>query len=137
MRLDQPWPWRMLASGEFEDAWTTGTQDEREGAYVRLIALHRDWQALGARMICTMDNLGSAGRPGASHANFYELWEIPTPELAHDLLDAVWSTQSGPPLTKHFSLRITIGKPIISIERDLGGPQQATMATAAGEMPPV
>jgi hypothetical protein len=37
----------------------------------------------------------------------------------------------------HFSLRVSIGKPIISMERDLGGPQLATTASAEGEMPPI
>ena len=74
---DQPWPWRMLVSGVFEDAWMTAIGDERQQAYVKLIALHREWQSRGARMLCTMDDLGSAGRPGTERANFYEVWETP------------------------------------------------------------
>lgn len=34
-------------------------------------------------------------------------------------------------------MRISVGNPIISMERDLGGPQLATTATAEGEMPPI
>jgi hypothetical protein len=134
---DQQWPWRMLVSGVFEDGWMNATGDEREQAYIKLIALHRDWQARGARVICTMDDLGSAGRPGTERANFYEVWEIPTPEVVHDLLENFWSNKHGSPLTAHFSLRISVGKPIISMERDLGGPQLATTARAEGEMQPI
>ena len=137
MSTDEPWPWRMLVSGVFEDAWMTATGDERQQAYINLIALHREWQSQGARMICTMDDLGSAGRPGTDRANFYEIWEIPSPAIVHDLLDPVWSNKHGAPLTAHFSLRISVGKPIISMERDLGGPQLATTATVQGEMPPI
>jgi hypothetical protein len=137
MTDQQPWPWRMLISGVFEDGWMNAEGDERQQAYVKLIALHRDWQARGARLICTMDDLGAAGRPGSERANFYEVWEIPAPDLIHDLLDGVWSNRAGAPLTAHFSLRVAIGKPIVSIERDLGGPQLATTASIEGEMPPV
>lgn len=127
----------MLVSGVFEDRWMQATADERQQAYVHLIALHRQWQEHGARLICTMDDLSSAGRPGIDRANFYEVWEIPYPALAHDLLDGIWSNDEHIPLTASFSLRVSIGKPIISMERDLGGVQPATTAQAAGEMPPV
>jgi len=127
----------MLVSGVFEDGWMTATGDERQQAYAKLITLHRNWQSRGAHMIVTMDDLGSAGRPGTERANFYEIWEIPSPEIVHDLLDEVWSNKQGTPLTAHFSLRISVGKPIISIERDLGGPQVATTARIEGEMPPI
>ena len=137
MNTDQPWPWRMLVSGVFEDGWMNATGEERQQAYVRLIKLHREWQARGARLICTMDDLGSAGRPGTERANFYQTWEISSPEVVHDLLDGFWSNTHDVPLTAHFSLRISIGKPIISMERDLGGPQLATTASAEGEMPPI
>jgi hypothetical protein len=137
MSAEQGWPWRMLVSGVFEDRWMQATGDERQQAYVHLIALHRDWQERGARLICTMDDLGSAGRPGTERANFYEIWEIPTPDVVHDLLEGFWSNIDHEPLTASFSLRVSIGKPIISMERDLGGPQLAATATAAGEMPPV
>jgi hypothetical protein len=133
----QQWPWRMLVSGVFEDGWMNATGDERQQAYVRLIRLHREWQAAGARLICTMDDLGSAGRPGTERANFYETWEIPSPEMVHDLLDGFWSNKTGLPLTQHFSVKVSIGKPIVSMERDLGGPQLATTAKAEGEMPPI
>ncbi|HST17288.1 MAG TPA: hypothetical protein VLK36_06440 [Gaiellaceae bacterium] len=133
----QPWPWRMLVSGVFEDAWMTAVGDERQQAYVKLIGLHREWQARGARLICTMDDLGSAGRPGTERANFYEVWEIPSPDIVHDLLEDVWSNKNGMPLTAHFSVRVSIGKPIVSMERDLGGPQLATTAQIEGEMPPI
>jgi hypothetical protein len=134
---EQQWPWRMLVSGVFEDGWMTATGMERQDAYEKLIAYHRGWQTLGARLICTMDDLTSAGRPGTERANFYEIWEIPSPANAHDLLEGLWDNSQGTPLTSHFSLRISIGKPIISMERDLGGPQLATLATAEGEMPPI
>ena len=133
----QQWPWRMLVSGVFEDGWMNATGDERQQAYVRLIHLHRQWQAAGARLICTMDDLGSAGRPGTERANFYETWEIPSPEIVHDLLEGFWSNKNDLPLTQHFSLKVSVGKPIISMERDLGGPQLATTASAEGEMPQI
>lgn len=135
MKHDEPWPWRMLVSGVFENGWMTATGNERQQAYAKLIAYHRDWQARGARLICTMDDLTSAGRPGTERANFYEVWEIPSPDNVHDLLEGLWSNAEGLPLTAHFSLRISVGKPIISMERDLGGPQLATIARADGEMP--
>jgi hypothetical protein len=137
MTTEQPWPWRMLVSGVFEEGWMTATGKERQEAYVKLIAFQRGWQARGARLICTMDDLSSAGRPGTERGNFYQLWEIPSPEDVHDLLDGLWSNKNGTPLTAAFSLRISVGKPIISIERDLGGPQLATVAQAEGEMPPI
>lgn len=137
MSDEHDWPWRMLVSGVFESRWMHAVGNERQEAYKKLIAYHREWQSLGARLICTMDDLTSAGRPGTERANFYELWEIPSPARAHDLLEGLWANHDGEPLTAHFSLRISIGKPIISMERDLGGPQLATTATAPGEMPPI
>lgn len=127
----------MLISGLFEEAWMTATGDDRQLAYVKLIALQRNWQKLGARLICTMDDLTSAGRPGTDRANFYQVWEIASPNVVNDLLDGLWSNKEDSPLTAFFSFRVSIGKPIISIERDLGGPQLATTAQAEGEMPPI
>jgi hypothetical protein len=99
----------MLVSGVFEDGWMNATGDERVQAYRKLIAYHREWQALGARLICTMDDLTSAGRPGSDRANFYEVWEIPSPDNVHDLLEGLWSNKDGLALTAHFSLRISVG----------------------------
>jgi hypothetical protein len=127
----------MLISGSFEEGWLAATSEERERAYARFVRLQRRWQNLGSRLICTMDDLGSAGRPGTDRANFYQVWEIPSPDAIHELLDGFWSNSEGTPLTACFSLRVSIGKPIVSIERDLGGPQLATMAQTEGEMPPV
>jgi hypothetical protein len=135
MEHEQSWPWRMLVSGVFEDGWMTAAGNERQEAYAKLIAYHREWQARGARLICTMDDLTSAGRPGTERGNFYEIWEIVSPEDVHALLEGLWSNADGSPLTAHFSLRVSVGKPIISMERDLGGPQLATTAKADGDMP--
>ena len=137
MNTDHPWPWRMLVSGVFEDGWMTAAGEERQQAYVKLIALHRDWQARGARLICTMDDLASAGRPGTERANFYEVWEIPSPEIVHDLLEGIWSNKTHSLFKAKLSIVIYTGKPIISMERDLGGPQLATTAQMEGEMPPI
>lgn len=137
MTADNPWPWRMLVNGLFEEAWMSAPGDERQQAYVKLIAFQRRWQALGARLICTMDDLSSAGRPGTERGNFYQVWEIPSPDVVHELLEGLWANDDGHPLTAFFSLRISVGKPIVSIERDLGGPQLATTAEIDGEMPPV
>jgi hypothetical protein len=137
MTDEQPWPWRMLLSGNFETAWRTAAHEEREQAYVRLITLHRRWQNMGARLICTIDNLGNAGQPPAGEANFYSVWEIPSPAIVQELIDPFWHGDGDLPLTAHFSVRLTVGKPIISMERDLGGTETATSATSGAEMKPV
>ena len=58
-----------------------------------------------------------------------------TPTTSTSLYEGLWCNKDGLALTAHFSLRISVGKPIISMERDLGGPQLATVAQAEGEMP--
>jgi hypothetical protein len=127
----------MLVSGSFEDSWRSASHEEREHVYVRLVELHRHWQAQGATLVCTMDNLDTAGRPAPGGANFYSIWEIPSPALIHDFVEPFWHGENEMPLTTHFSIRVTLGKPIISLERDLGGVQRATTATAEGEMQPI
>lgn len=137
MSDEQPWPWRVLLSGTFEPAWRSAAHEEREQAYRKLITLHRNWQAIGARLLCTLDNLGTAGQPASGDANFHSVWEIPTPAIIHELIDPFWHGDGDLPLTAHFSIRLTVGKPIVSMERDLGGTQLASPATSGAEMRPV
>lgn len=136
---EQRWPWRMIVQGWFEDAWWQATDEERQVAYEGWIGLHRQWQQLGARLICTIDDeLNLVGRPRGGGWSFYTIWEIPTPALTYELLTMLHTPlRSGHKLTSYFSLQTVVGKPIISMERDLGGPQQANEASMEGEMAPV
>lgn len=128
MTTTVPWRWRMIVHGTFREAWIDATPELRDAIFVAWLDVHRSWQERGCRLILTMDDTSVVGQPQPGGANFYTVWEIPEPSIVRELLDPVWDELADLPLrlAEYFALRVTVGKPIITMESELGGPQQAT-----------
>lgn len=124
----RPWPWRMIVRGAFQDGWSLASQEEKNQVFRQWIEAHKRWQAMGCRLIVTVDDeLNMVGQPGARLWNFYSIWEIPDPGIVYDLLNLFRSEQAGEiRLDRYFRLETVVGKPILGLERGLGGPQPAT-----------
>ncbi|MDQ7859528.1 MAG: hypothetical protein QN174_10325 [Armatimonadota bacterium] len=124
----RPWPWRMIVRGAFQDGWSLATQEEKNRAFQHWIEVHRRWQAMGCRLIVTVDDeLNMVGQPGARLWNFYSIWEIPGPDIVYDLLNLFRSEEPGEVrLDRYFRLETVVGKPILGLERGLGGLQPPT-----------
>jgi hypothetical protein len=118
----------MIVAGTFSDRWIGASQELRAEIFEMWIAVHRLWQERGCRLIATMDEANVAGRPDGTRANFFTVWEIPDPTLVRELLEMVWDEYGERPLrlAEYFSLTASVGKPIVTMELDLGGPQRAT-----------
>jgi hypothetical protein len=130
----RPWHWRMIVHGTFRESWIDALPEKRDTIFAAWLALHREWQTRGCRLIATMDDLSVVGAPQPGGANFYTVWEIPDPSIVKELLEPVWDEHGELPLrlAEYFTLRTTIGKPIVTMEQQLGGPQQATPPAIAG-----
>lgn len=124
----RPWPWRMIVRGAFQDGWSLASQEEKNGVFRRWIDVHKEWQTMGCRLIVTVDDeLNMVGQPGARLWNFYHIWEIPDPGIVYDLLNLFRSERPGEiRLDRYFRLETVVGKPIVGLERGLGGLVQAT-----------
>ena len=121
-------PWRMIVRGAFQDPWSTATQDEKDKVFHEWIEIHREWQSLGCRLIATVDDeLNMVGQPGARLWNFYSIWEIPEPAITLQLLNPFRTEDPNRVrLDRYLRLELVVGKPITSLERELGGPQLAS-----------
>ncbi len=119
----RPWPWRMIVRGAFQDGWSLADQAEKNQVFHEWIAIHKEWQALGCRLIATVDDeLNMAGQPGARLWNFYSLWEVPEPGIVYDLMNFFRTEESGRlRLDKYFRFETVVGKPIVSMEKELLG----------------
>ena len=123
-------PWRMIVRGAFQDPWSTASQQEKDDVFEEWMAIHKTWQEKGCRLIVTLDDeLNMVGQPGARLWNFYTIWEIPDPKITYELLNEFRTEDPGRVrLDRYFRLETVVGPPITSLERALGGPQQATFA---------
>lgn len=121
-------PWRMIVRGAFQDPWSTATQEEKNDVFREWIAIHRDWQDRGCRLIATLDDeLSMVGQPGGRLWNFYSLWEIPDPAITLELLNHFRTEDPDRVrLDRYFRFELVVGKPVTSLEAALGGPQQAS-----------
>lgn len=120
--------WRMIVRGAFQDAWSTATQQEKDDVFRTWVEIHKDWQAKGCRLVATLDDeLNMVGQPGGRLWNFYSIWEIPSPEITLELLNPFRTEDTSViRLDRFFRFELVVGHPIGSLERALGGPQQAT-----------
>ena len=119
----RPWPWRLIVRGAFQDGWSLADQAEKDQVFREWIAIHKEWQALGCRLLATVDDeLSMVGQPGGRLWNFYSLWEIPEPGIVYDLLNFFRVEESGRlRLDKYFRFETVVGKPIVSMEKALLG----------------
>jgi hypothetical protein len=117
------WPWRLIVRGAFQDGWSLADQAEKDLAFHEWSEIHKEWQALGCRLIATVDDeLSMVGQPGARLWNFYSLWEIPEPGIVYDLLNFFRTEEPGRlRLDRYFRFETVVGKPIVSMEKALLG----------------
>lgn len=127
--MDQwTWRWRLIVRGWFRESWIDAAPALRDEIFSMWIEVHRRWQEAGCRLVMTMDDMSSVGRTHGARANFYSVWEIPGPEVVRELLAPVWDEEGRERLrlAEYFALEVITGKPILTMESDLGGPVQAT-----------
>jgi hypothetical protein len=124
----RPWPWRMIVRGAFQDGWSLADQEEKNRVFKHWVATQRRWREHGCRLIATLDDeLSMVGQPGARLWNFYSVWEIPDPSVSYDLLNMFREEDEDTiRLDRYFRLEVVIGKPVLGLERALGGVEKAT-----------
>ena len=127
---ERPWPWRMIVRGGFREGWMLAPQEEKNEVFHAWVAAHERWKEMGCRLLATLDDeLNMVGQPGARLWNFYSVWEIPEPSIVYDLLNLFRVEEPGTiRLDKYFSIETVVGKPVVTLERRLGWPEQATQS---------
>jgi hypothetical protein len=125
---ERPWPWRMIVRGGFRDGWTMASQEEKDDVFRAWVEVHERWRAMGCRLLATLDDeLSMVGQPAARLWNFYSVWEIPEPSIVYDLLNLFRVEDPDViRLDRYFSIETVVGKPVVTLERQLGWPVQAT-----------
>ena len=125
---DPQWRWRMIVRGWFRESWIDASPEKRDEIFAAWIDVHRRWQTKGCRLIMTMDDISTVGHTPGTRCNFYSVWEIPEPAIVRELLNPVWDEDGVEQtrLAEYFALETVVGKPILTMERELGGPQTAT-----------
>lgn len=118
----------MIVRGWFRETWIDASPPLRDEIFDAWLDVHRRWQDLGCRLVLTMDDISAVGRPAGARCNFYSVWEIPNPEVVRALLEPMWdeSGQESLRLAEYFVLETVVGKPILTMETELGGPLRAT-----------
>lgn len=116
--------WRMLLMGAFQDGWLLADQEEKDRIFAHWIEMQKNWSKHGCRYVCAVDNeLLLVGEAPAGNWNFFEVWEIPEPSVAKDLLDYFrYPKDGGPRLDRYFRFQAVIGNPIESIDETLALP---------------
>jgi hypothetical protein len=127
---ERPWPWRMIVRGGFRDGWMLAPQEEKNDVFHAWVAVHERWKEMGCRLLATLDDeLNMVGQPAARLWNFYSVWEIPEPSIVYDLLNLFRVEDPDTiRLDKYFSIETVVGKPVVTLERRLGWPEQATQS---------
>jgi len=116
-------PWRVLLRAGVIEGWTQGTSEERRELIMpEYYEVHRQWKAMGVKMIGTIDDhLTQAGTPGSRHYGWYELYEIDELSTVGKMLDLIRHSQLGKVrLDKYMRYDALIGTPQISAEQAFG-----------------
>jgi hypothetical protein len=118
----------MLVRGGFQDGWSLAPQEEKNAVFKAWIEAHKRWGEHGCRLIATLDDeLNLVGQPGGKLWNFYSVWEVPSPDITYDLLNEFRSPDADRiRLDTYLRLETVVGKPIVGLERGVGGPQLAS-----------
>lgn len=118
----------MVVRGWFRESWIDASTERREEVFAAWIDVHRGWMDRGCRLILTMDDTSAVGRVSESRCNFYTVWEIPDPAVVRELLAPIWDEKAETPLrlAEYFALETFVGKPVVTMERELGGTHAAT-----------
>jgi hypothetical protein len=118
----------MIVRGGFRDGWTMAPQEEKNDVFQAWVGVHERWKELGCRLIATLDDeLNMVGQPAARLWNFYSVWEIPDPSIVYDLLNLFRVEDPAViRLDRYFSIETVVGKPVVTLERRLGWPVQAS-----------
>jgi hypothetical protein len=113
----------MIVRGAFQDGWSLADQPEKDEVFHAWIDIHKEWQALGCRLVTTLDDeLNMVGQPSGRLWNFYSVWEIPDPGIVFDLLNFFRTEEPGRiRLDKYLRFETVVGKPISSMEKALVG----------------
>ena len=74
------WPWRLMVRGAFQDGWCQATDEVRQQVFLEWIEAHKQWQAVGCRLIVTVDDEANmTGTPGGAALEFLQYLGNPGP----------------------------------------------------------
>jgi hypothetical protein len=111
--------YRVLFKGGFLPAWATADQAEKDRVTQHWVDVHRDWVALGARIVTTLDDtILRCGLPGGTKPwTFYEVWQVDRIETVKDMLDLFRPQAPGSlRLDRYFRVEAIVGVAIEPIE---------------------
>ena len=111
--------YRVLLKGGFLPMWAAAEQDEKDRVTDVWIDAHRQWAAMGATLVTTLDDtILRAGLPGGTKPwTFYEVWEVDRIELIKEMLDLFRPQHPGATrVDRYFRVEAIVGTPIPPIE---------------------
>ncbi|GIX14045.1 MAG: hypothetical protein KatS3mg118_2004 [Paracoccaceae bacterium] len=112
-------PLRAIVLGAATQGWYQADDAERgEVILPALVAAMRDWQAMGARLIASLDDdLFMVGEPRSTGFSWYLMFEIPSLDIAAAMMQRFRAGGDGARLDRFFRLEIRFGRPFFPLER--------------------
>lgn len=113
-----PSPLRVLLLGAATSAYyESSDEDRRERILPRFKELTAEWQALGARVLATMDDdLFMVGQPGSPDFTWYLMFEVDEPEVVVGMIQRIRESVGGVRLDEYVRFEARIGRPFFLLE---------------------
>lgn len=113
-----PSPLRVLLLGAATSAYyESSDEDRRERILPRFKQLMAEWQALGARVLATMDDdLFMVGQPGSPDFTWYLMFEVDQPEAVVGMIQRIRESVDGVRLDEYVRFEARIGRPFFLLE---------------------
>jgi hypothetical protein len=93
------------------------SDDERARVIAGFRKLMEDWQALGARVVATLDDdLFMVGDPGVKSFTFYLMFDVDDPQIVVDMIQRIREPANGVRMDRYVRFEARVGRPFFLLE---------------------
>jgi hypothetical protein len=110
---------RAILLGAMTSAWyEIPTDNERARVIGRFGKLMEEWEALGARVVGTLDDdLLMVGEPAGARWTFYLLFDVDSPQVVVDMIQRLREPVDGIRMDRYVRFEAHVGRPFFLLER--------------------
>jgi hypothetical protein len=111
-------PYRVLILGAATEGWYQADDETRRNHVLpRFSSLMEEWQALGARVLATLDDdLFMTGSPSAVHFAWYFILELDSLDVLAAMTQRVRDEVDGVRMDRYVRFQARIGRPFFLLE---------------------
>ena len=113
-----PDPLRAILLGAATQGWFQASDEERrEKVLPRFRDILAEWEALGAKVLATLDDdLFMIGEPSTPDVTWYLIFEVPSLEAAAEMMQCLRRTVNGMRLDSYIRIETRFGRPFFLLE---------------------